>query len=195
MVRVITPPAPLVGLELARGHLRVDDDTSDVLIEAYIAAASAHIDGPGGWLGRAIGIQTLEVRSDRFGSDLFPLAYPPLIDVVSVSYDDGDGVAQTLDPDTYFIDPAGVLLAYGASWPNARLHRGSVRIRYRAGYVTDPTASVLEAAVPPAITAAVLLMVGDMFSRRETTVDGSVGTVPMSTTVEALLGPYRVWSL
>lgn len=184
-VVTITPPEPLVSLALAKQHLRVEHETDDELIQAYIDAASGHIDGPGGWLGRAIGLQTLEARFDRFGCDLIRLSHGPLQSVTSVTYDDEDGDETVLDDELYTLDDYGALLAYGGSWPFARLRAGSVRVRYQAGYTT----------IPGAITAAVLLMVGDLYLNRETVIEGGMGAIPMSTTVENLLGPYRVWSL
>lgn len=192
---VITPPEPLVSLERAKQHLHVEHDDADDLIELYIAAASAHIDGPFGWLGRAIGLQTLEARFDRFGCDLVRLPYGPLISIVSVIYDDSDGVAQTLDAASYSLDQYGALVAYDSSWPTARLRSSSVRVRYLAGYVVDAGASPLVAAVPKPVEAAVLLMVGDLWANRETVSDPTPGKVAMSTTVENLLGPFRIWAL
>ncbi len=72
MLRVIDPPAPLVTLERVKAHLRVDGAEEDDLIAVYIAAAQATIDGPGGWLGRALGRQTIEYRTwlpDRSGAE------------------------------------------------------------------------------------------------------------------------------
>ncbi len=50
-------------LDRVKAHLRVDGDEENDLIQAYIAAAQATIDGPGGWLGRALGKQTIEYRT------------------------------------------------------------------------------------------------------------------------------------
>lgn len=44
-------PPPFVGRELVKQHLRVDHNDEDALIDAYIAAAIAHIDGPDSYLG------------------------------------------------------------------------------------------------------------------------------------------------
>ena len=54
-VFVVTPPEPVVSIDEAKDHLRVDGDGEDALIEGLVAAATGHIDGPNGWLGRAIG--------------------------------------------------------------------------------------------------------------------------------------------
>ncbi|MCR5874369.1 head-tail connector protein [Phenylobacterium sp. J426] len=200
-VVVITPPEPLIDLDTAKTHLRVDlaDTDDDALIAAYVAAASAHIDGPGGWLGRAIGPQTLELRLSAFESarcDTIDLPYQPIIDVVSVKYLDASGVEQTLTADTYEVTEGYVLRpAYNTRWPAARERADAIRIRYRAGYAADPDADELQAAVPAPIAAAVLLMTGDLYANRETGVVGTVAAdVQMSTTVEALLAPYRIWA-
>ena len=83
-VIVITPPAPVVTWEEADQHLRLDgDDEQREMVERLIAAATQHIDGPDGWLGRALGLQTLEARMCGF-CDLIRLSYQPIVDVVSV---------------------------------------------------------------------------------------------------------------
>lgn len=203
-VVVITPPDPVVAIDDAKAHLRVDDDGDDTLITAMVAAATGYIDGPDGWLGRALGPQQLEARFDAFGyadhrdREWYPLLLPcpPIVSIVSVEYVDQSGVAQTADPATYEMIGAEVSPVYGAQWPQTRWQREAVRIRYQAGYVVDPTADPLVAALPAPIRAAILLMVGDLYSNRETTLDGratNVASVPMSTTVENLLAPYRIW--
>jgi uncharacterized phiE125 gp8 family phage protein len=183
-VVVVTPPAPVVSWQEADHHLRLyGDEDQKTYVEALIAAATAHIDGPEGWLGRCIGVQTLEARLDNFDCGSIRLPYPPVIDVVSVGYVDAAGVVQTVDPAGYEL--AGALVpVFDAAWPTPRLQREAVRIRYRAGYETTPAP----------IKAAILLMVQDLFSNRGSVVASSNATaVPMSTTVEALLQPYRVY--
>lgn len=185
-VVVVTPPARVLVLDLLKRHLRVDGDDDDLLIQAYADAAQSHIDGPDGWLGRSIGVQTLEARRSGFGCDLIVLPCGPVTSIVSVLYDDPDGVEQTLAPSAYVADPRGLLRAGDDPWPSARLAHASVRIRYTAGY----------AITPPAIKAALMLMAGDLYANRETGVVGTVSVdVKMSTTVENLLAPYRVWTV
>jgi len=194
-VRLINPPAPIVTWEEADAHLKLDGDESQKpLVEALIAAATGHIDGPGGWLGRALGVQTLEARGEAFWEPDWRLPYPPHIDLVSVKYLDTDGAQQTLGADAYLFDDRHLVPAYGTSWPAARNILGSVQVRYRAGYVADPEAEPLVAAVPQEIKRAILLMVGDLHRFRETATVGTIGAdIPMSTTVENLLAPYRVF--
>jgi len=192
---VVTPPAPIVTWAEADAHLKLSGDTTDqALILSYIAAATATIDGPTGWLGRAIGPQTLEARLDSFGCGSIVLPYPPHIDIVSVKYIDADGTEQTVAADKYELLGASLVPAYDETWPDPRAQREAVRVRYRAGFVADATADPLVAAVPAPITAAILLMVGDLYRFRATAGMGNMSAVPMSTTVENLLGPLRVWA-
>lgn len=186
-VIVITPSERVVTLDQAKQHLRVDGDDDDALIVAFIDAATGHIDGPDGWLGRAIGEQTLEAGLDCFIYDPITLPYPPVIAITGIVYDDISGAERVLDPATYEIRDGVVGTAWGKSWPSTRAYRGSsrsVRIRYRAGYET----------IPAAIVVAILLMVGDMYRNRETAGTGSMGAVPMTATVDALLQPFRVYT-
>lgn len=175
-VVVIEPPEPLVELELAKQHLRVDGDDSDQLIRAYIAAVSEHIDGPEGWLGRSVGAQQLELQTDALsGSVLLP--YGPILAVESVAYIDLSGAGATLPADAYVLDAGEISPAFGGSWPDVR--RDSVRIRYRAGY----------AAPPKPIVVATLLIVGELYQGRE----DSSAEIPIDGPAAALLNPYRCW--
>ena len=182
-VLVITPPAPVVSLAEAKLHLRVDAGDEDTLIEGMVAAATAHIDGPDGWLGRAIGAQTLELRTDVF-RDAMPLPYPPVLEIVSVKHLDGAGEELTLLAAEYELRGTLIGSAFGRRWPSVGYHSEAVRIQYRAGYET----------VPPAIRAAILLMTDDLYRNRGEAITGTISArVAMSTTVERLLEPFRVW--
>ena len=215
-VVVISPPLEIVSLDLAKQHLRVENDADDTLIEVYIASAQAAIDGPMGWLGRCVGPQMLETRFDGFSTPIWSwgfdtqglfwnsgddfaflnaawpagritLPYPPLISVVSVIYEDSNGVDVTLPSAAYLATDEGLDSAYGTNFPSGRWEANAVRVRYQAGY--DIT--------PPAIVAAVLLMIGDLYSNRgtvETGLRAAAVSIPMSTTVQNLLGPFRVWN-
>jgi uncharacterized phiE125 gp8 family phage protein len=196
-VLVVTPPVPVVSLALAKAHLDVVRGDQDNLILAYVAAATGQLDGPGGWLGRALGRQTLLAEMDGFETwrrderhrhssrrqGFIPLPYPPIASIESVAYDDPQGIEQVLGPDLYTLQAQGLLLTAGASFPATSEQRGCVRITYVAG----------EEAIPAAIVAAILLMVGDIYQNRETTDTGRVAKIPMSMAVEMLLSPYRSW--
>jgi uncharacterized phiE125 gp8 family phage protein len=186
-VGVIVPPAAaVVTVDQVKDHLNIDHGDDDALLQTYLSAAVAQLDGPSGWLGRALGVQTIEIRLDAFDAGPILLPCPPIIDVLSVQYLDGAGAVQTMPAGDYELLGAELDRAYGKSWPAARSHREAVRVRYRAGY---------EGPIDPRIHAAILLMVGDLYANRETIVTGTIATaLPMSMTVENLLTPLRVWA-
>lgn len=189
-VVVVTPPDPVITTDQAKDHLNVDHDDDDALIDIYVAAATANLDGPDGWLGRALGAQTLELRLDAFGCKPIVLPCPPIATIESVKYVDADGVEQTVAAEDYELLGAELDVAFGKSWPAARRQREAVRIRYAAGYTAGDPAGALH----PSIVGALLLMVGDLYANRETVgMGGAVQEVPMSTTVLNLLTPLRMW--
>ena len=63
---VVTPPQPLITLDEAKRHLRIDDYDNDLEISGFLQAAVAMVDGPDAWLGRSLGLQTLELRMPSF---------------------------------------------------------------------------------------------------------------------------------
>ena len=196
-VVVIEPPQPVVTLDEAKAHLKRDGDDDNVLIAAMVAAATGHIDGPAGWLGRTIGVQTLEATLDGFVYDPITLPYRPIIDVVGIRYEDVTGVWRDLPADVYDLRGECLGTAWGKSWPGTRAYRGasrSVQIRYRAGYAPRDTDDGPVDTVPHPIKAAILLMVGDLYRNRDTTAAAAAFAIPMSTTVEALLAPFRVYA-
>ncbi|MGO4263911.1 head-tail connector protein, partial [Lysobacter sp. TAB13] len=116
-VVVITAPGSIISLEEAKQHLRVDHDIDDALITGLVAAAQQHIDGPEGWLGRAIGRQTLELRQCGFPQSVIALPFPPHHEIAEVTYDDSLGAAQTLPPASYKLYGRELMPAPGMSWP------------------------------------------------------------------------------
>ena len=197
-VVVVTPPAPVVTWEEAEQHLRLDGDVEQKpMVERLIAAATAHVDGPQGWLGRALGLQTLETFLPAFGVTSILLPYPPAVDIVSLDYVDGADETFAMVASDYELRGPMLRPAWPKSWPSAQWRGGdgeTVRIRYRAGYAVDPDADPIVSNVPEPIKAAILLMVGDLWHARATIATGAaMAMVPMSATVEHLLQPFRVY--
>jgi uncharacterized phiE125 gp8 family phage protein len=197
-VRVITPPAPVVSWAEARKHLRLDNDEDHEYVEGLIAAATDWIDGPAGWLGRAIGEQTLELVDCAFGYGRLP--YPPLVSVESITYLGSDGVDHVLPADDYRQLPnGGIAPLLGAHWPSVATSSEAVRIVYVAGYpdrVVPPTEEGATATrvstVPAPIKLAVKQLVAHWYLNREAASATKTEDIPFG--VEAQLSPYRIWS-
>lgn len=196
-VLVVEPPESAVTLAEAKAQSRVLHSAEDALITLYVDAATKHLDGPDGWLGRAIMPQTLELRAP-LPCHAIRLPLPPLISLASVTYLDRDEVEQTAELDDFYLCGAegNILTPTGdtPAWAGGSTRANALTVQYQAGYVADPEADPLVADVPEPIKAAILLMAADLYRHRETfTTASAVSSVPMSLTVERLLAPYRVF--
>lgn len=202
-LKLITAPTELpVTLAQAKLHLREDASDYDSQIQLMLEAAISYVDGPNGFLGRALIDQTWDYYLDTFaqiqstlgGKGFIELPLPPLISVTSVNYTDSAGNEQTLPTTSYVVDdstkPARIALTSTGNWPTISNEFKSIRIRFRAGYL-DQTVSPAVSAVPGQIKAAILLLVGSLYENRETEVVGTV--VNRLPVFENLLRPYRVY--
>lgn len=156
-LRLITAPTsyPVTQAE-AKMQCKVDGNDEDGLIDTYISAATAHVESV---TGRAIISQTWEVVLDDF-SDAMMLPKGPVQSVTSVKYFDTAEVEQTLATDQYVLDnvsdPAWVVKAEDATWPEVAEGVNNVIIRFVAGY----------SAVPPELKAAILILVSALYDNR-----------------------------
>ncbi|MBZ5760274.1 head-tail connector protein [Rhizobium sp. VS19-DR104.2] len=195
-LRVIDPPAPIVTIADIRRHIVELPQEDESYVEMLALAATSWIDGPTGWLGRALGIQTLELTTDGFWSpcgDAIPLPFPPVLEVVSVIYADPSGQMVTLASGAYRADVGGVRPTSG-TWPDTADRSDAVRIRFKVGWAvfdkSDPPQLVSD--VPAAIRVAILMLVGQWYRTREPVAIGAtVEKLPFA--VDSLLQPYRVY--
>lgn len=176
---VVTPPAAVVSLETAKAHLRVDGDDDDALITRLVGAATRELDGPGGWLGRAIGLQTLRLTADAFAPRM-PLPCPPIVSVTLVQYIDWAGVSLTVLADRYELVGAELAPVWGSVWPAARAR---IAVTYTAGQAPG--------LVDERIITAILMRVTDLYDVREAQTSAPLEANPAIT---ALLNPLRIWS-
>lgn len=177
-VVVVEPSAPVVTLQEMERHLADLPDEDQQYVSLLIAAATAWIDGPAGWLGRAIGPQLLEYRDDEPCSSLVALPFGPVIEIETAWI---DGETVNLD------DPnlLGPIMMPGS---------GRYRIRYWAGYGRrdpDDEAHWISLAPPP-IKVAIMMLVAQWYNVRENVITGTI-TSEMPFAVDALLQPYRVY--
>lgn len=160
--RVAAPVGQLVTLEDAKAHCRVDGPDSDMLMQGYIDAAMAYLDGYRGVLGRCIMAQDWDIDLACAGRHRLPMP-----DVTAVSARDSAG------------DPVAVELHHDA--------RGSsVTI---AGPATVSFKAALPEELLPSLRVAALLLIGHWFENREAVSDRSMASLPMA--VDALIAPIR----
>lgn len=129
-VRVIIPPEPIVTpAEVAGGHAGDDADVARIIM-----AAQRTIDGPQGWLGIAIGPQTLELTTGS-GCPL-RLQCPPIIEVEGINYLDEDEVEHAIDGGDYrtIAERRIIWFRSGFTFPATSGAPDAIRIRYRAGF-------------------------------------------------------------
>lgn len=201
LIPVEGPAVAALDRQAMWDHLPVDYDAGSPLVEpfdaatidAYIAAAVAHIDGDS-WLGRALITQDWDYVLDGFPCDsrgCIAIPLPPLQEILSVSYVGGRGDTQTWPADQYQaigiggLSPARLRPAFGARWPAGPYH-GGVTIRFRAGFGDDPSD------VPAALGHALKLLAAGWYRNRESIITGTI-VAEMPLGVEALLAPYRVF--
>jgi hypothetical protein len=95
-VKVIEPPDVVVTPDDARLTRVFKADDEDEYVEMLLSIAQSEIDGPQGWLGRAIGEQDLEATFPAcFQPTEERLPYPPLIEVLSNELS-GDGCTRKI---------------------------------------------------------------------------------------------------
>jgi uncharacterized phiE125 gp8 family phage protein len=183
-VRVEAPDATPVSLAEAKAHLEVDTTHYDTLISAMIASATEHLDGYTGVLGRAIMTQSWRQDFAGFGGRL-SLPIHPVESITSITYYDENNAQQTLATSVYELqtDALGpyVALKPNQTFPGTYSRADAVSVTFDAG--ADEA--------PAPIKAAILLMVGDLYRFRETAQAGATSAVQTSTTVDALIRPYR----
>ncbi|WP_100962627.1 hypothetical protein [Bosea sp. FBZP-16] len=201
---VITPPAALLTPAEIREQLMLPASVSDGVLSRLVKVATQEVDGPDGWLGRALGAQVLEWRGDRFPAcwgDGLRLLCQPIGAIVSVSYDDADGLAQTLDSADYEKHGDEIFARRGFSWPATSGRPEAVRVRYNAGQAAGD--------VPELIKHAIALRVGQLYrfaisdpTLKKEVVEGigstewdltGAGALVADEAIAALLKPYRVW--
>ncbi|MFH5927148.1 head-tail connector protein [Roseomonas xinghualingensis] len=189
-LRLVTPPTEgPIALDEAKAHLRVDGDAEDFTIDTLLAAAVQHVETvthralmPQEWSV----IHSVPWAAHRCRSAPLGLPNPPLRAVTRVESLDAAGLATEMPVDTFRVlmpsgptaGAASIVPLSGWAWPDT-----GIRITYQAGYAGAD-------AVPRALKAAILLVLGDLFENRE---GGSQGRAyVVNPTVERLLRPFVV---
>ena len=177
-----------VTLEQVRYHLRNEDMRfDDELLKAYIRAAAGYVERT---YGLALLTQTIKQYHAEFpyGSDTpLLLRIAPLASVTSIEYTDSAGASQTWASPEYTsgrLNLGGFIVpGIGYSWPGSVANLpNAVTVTYQAGFGAKPST------LPAPVTQALLLMIGDMYQRRE----DNVVNLPKAS--EHLLQPWYRWA-
>lgn len=191
-VLVTLPSIKPVTLIEAKAWLDIGYNEKDTVITGLIAAATAHLDGWTGILGRCLCEQTWRQDFDGFARCL-RLPFAPVISITSVKYDDADGVEQTVAGSDYSLlnDAVGPFVRFSNDFtiPSLSNSLPSVRVTYLAGYA-DISGTPRTSSVPDDIKHAIALLVRHWFDNPTAVVVG-VGAQVMPMAVDALLAKYR----
>lgn len=187
-VLVTAPAAVVVSIEEAVRHCRADGVVEDLpLIESLIKAATQHLDGWSGVLGRCLINQQWRVSFRDWDRCGFRLPFPDVSAVVMV-YSDADNAEQTVNSALYEVlpDAMGTVLRFRDAFTAPLVYddrSDAVRVTLTAGYGTAATS------VPEPLRQAILLLVAHWYQHREAVSVDDVGPLPIA--VDRLIEPYR----
>lgn len=166
------------------------DEESD-LVEMWILAAAEAYERH---TQKALMPQTLQMRLSGFpSSGQIRLLMPPLIEVVSLSYYDGDNASQELavSPAEFVTvtsgrDAKAVLKAeHGGSFPSTYGRSDAVTVTYRAGHDSQTSQGFMTA------RAGIVLMVGELFKQRSLSVHDVHNTPSVLNLMQVWGAPVR----
>lgn len=184
-VLTAAPAETPVSLADAKAFLRIDHADEDAVVTAAIAAATAHLDGWTGILGRALVTQRWSFGLEAFADEIV-LPLVPFATLVSIAYVDPAGVTQSLSPSSVAVveRPRGptIVRPSGFVWPSTRLADGRDAVTITAEFGTAP------AAVPAPLKQAILLLAADIYHTREAQVTGALSENAM---LNMLVTPWR----
>lgn len=177
LVEAADPP---LSLEDAKAHLYVDHEDDDGVIEAFVAAATAHVERVTSFL---LAEQTWQQDFDSF-CGIIRLTKGPVSAVDSITYRNEAGQLSTVDGDDYglFADSISSYVRFkdNFSRPSDLYQAAAVRVTWTAG----------QEEVPAPLIAAIKLIVGDLYANREAKTENNLQENP---TVKALLSTYRIY--
>ena len=175
-----------VTVDEANAQLRLTAPDEGGLIYGLIAAA---VDLVGQQAGRVLATETWVasvpcVPSVSGWADLI-LPKNPVTGVTAITYYDANDAVQVASLADFYVyadaDQTIVRPKNGKSWPATIARADAISVTFVAGY----------AVLPPALRAAILLVVGHLFENREAVLTGTIASeLPLG--VQALIDPYRL---
>lgn len=197
VVTVITPPVPFVTVADLKAYQIIEHTDWDATrVPMALNAAMSLVDGPRGWLGRALAPQALQLATYAYSEwgchqgTAVDLPCPPHIEITAVEYE--------IDGSTISVDSSAYRLQRGACQFVASIpSHDELRITYRAGYVgEDGTVAGLSPYIEPKelqiARMAILLLAGDYLKNSTGTI---ANTMIENPAVKNLLAPLRVFAI
>lgn len=184
-----TDGAAVLSLAEAKAHLALEaaDDWQDDLILALMDAAVSAAES---FCNRRLAPVEVTLTADDFAQIGRGLGTGPVTALNSVVYDDAAGAQQTVPSTVYrLVHDRQIGLKPGQVWPSDRATDvpGTVRAVFTAGY---DLAGADGPKPPPAMIAAVKLMLGHLYVNREALMaGGSITEMPLG--FDSLLRPHR----
>lgn len=167
----ITEPEPLLTLEEAKSHLRVDFNDDDTLIYSLIGMVTAALDGPDGEYGYPVTTQRWSLSVAAVDGQL-SLPITPVQSLFSLVYWPQGGGAQVTASLSAYTLTANETWAYvepvSKVWPALADRPDALTVTFTAGY----------AALPADIKHAARMMLAGLYQNREA-VGASVSVNPM----------------
>lgn len=161
-----------VTLTEAKAHLRVTHSSDDTLIGSLITAAREAAEQI---TGRALAAATYRWASEGEIAAEMRLPLWPVATVTTVSYEDADGVRQTMDSGDYALDGDRAVVALTPPEGGSKL---------------SVTFTVAPTLVPEAVKSAIKLMVEDLYVNTGGVITGE--TVEQNPAAERILHLQRV---
>ena len=187
---LLTAPAvePL-SLADAKVYLRVAHDDDDDVIAALIAAARIHVEAT---TRRALITQTWRLTRDAWPRDGRIAVLPaPLRSLVAARVYDADGVAQTIDLQSFVLDIAaapGVISFAPWSLTASGQAVAGIELDVELGY------GDADSDVPAPLRQAIRMLVAHWYENRAIAATGE-GAASLPVNLAAIVAPYRVASL
>lgn len=183
LTKTTAPTTYPVSLAQAKEHLRIGTSMTadDSYILGCIAAATEAVEG---MTERQLMSATYTLTLDGFprGQESISMPIVPTRGISGVTYLDIEGNTATLEAAAYTQVVDKLYPVPSSYWPVAYPRPDSVCVVYLAGYPTS-------ADVPVSLTAAILLIVGDLYESRQSQIVGTITTT--NPTVEALVRPFQ----
>ena len=185
--KITQPSSEPVTLAEAQLHLRLDTAGSppshpdDSLVRVLISAARENAEN---YTGVTIAQAQYEVLGDVVSNEM-SLQTHPVTSISTVTYEDSDGVTQTIAASDYYVDnfarPARLIFKKNAP---AR----PTTVRFTAGYTDGNSPNPYPC--PAGVKAAIMIMLSNLYENRESVTEVQSYERPQSSTY--LLTPYRI---